>query len=97
LGKTSENLGKIPESLDKKSAQLQKMAPAVCRKAQLRPFSWRSHQEQVFMFFVGENLWEKGAHTLFGQVWGNSIKNPSHPQKFPCSYTYVLSNTNLHH
>jgi len=26
---------------------------------------------------------------LFGQVWGNSGKNPSHPQKFACSYTYA--------
>jgi len=25
---------------------------------------------------------------LFGQVWGNSGKNPSRSQKFACSYTY---------
>jgi len=25
---------------------------------------------------------------FFGQVWGNLGKNPSHPQKFACSYTY---------
>jgi len=26
---------------------------------------------------------------FFGQVWGNLGKNPSHPQKFACSYTYA--------
>jgi len=35
------------------------------------------------MFFVGENLWAKGAQKLFRQVWGNSGKNPSHPQNLP--------------
>jgi len=29
------------------------------------------------------------AQKVFGQVWGNSGKNPSHPQKIACSYTYV--------
>jgi len=34
--------------------------------------------------FVGKS------HTkLFGQVWGTSGKNPSHAQKFACSYIYV--------
>jgi len=37
---------------------------------------------------VGENVWAKGAQELFGQVWGNLGKNPSHPHKFVCSYTY---------
>jgi len=44
--------------------------------------------KKVFMIFVGENLWEKLPKKLFGQVWGNSGKNPSHSQKFACSYTY---------
>jgi len=26
---------------------------------------------------------------FFGQVWENLGKNPSHPQKFACSYTYA--------
>jgi len=43
------------------------------------------------MFFVGENLSAKGAQTLFGQVWGNSGKNPSHPKKIASSYTYGLT------
>ena len=65
---------------------LPKMALNVCRKTQLRPI-WRSHQKQVFMFFVGENLWAKG-QKLFGKIWRNSGKNPAHPQNFACSYTY---------
>ena len=40
------------------------------------------------MIFVGENLQAKVAYKLFGQVRRNSGKNPSHPQKFACSYTY---------
>jgi len=60
------------------------MAPNVSRKA----------HEDVFlkvipkMIFVGENLSAKLAQTLFGQVWGNSGKNTSHPQTFPFSYNY---------
>jgi len=30
----------------------------------------------------------------FGQVWGNFCKNPSHPKKFACSYTYASSPSN---
>ena len=41
------------------------------------------------MFFVGENLWAKNAQKLFGQVWGNSGKNTSHPSKFACPYTFL--------
>jgi len=32
---------------------------------------------------------QKVVHNFFGQVWENLGKNPSHPQKFACSYTYV--------
>jgi len=38
------------------------------------------------MIFVGENLYAKVAEQLFGQVWGYSGKNLSHPQKCACSY-----------
>jgi len=27
---------------------------------------------------------------IFGQVWENSGKNPSYPQKFACFYTYAV-------
>jgi len=41
------------------------------------------------MFFAGENLWAKSEQKLFRQVWGNSGKNPSHPQEFAYSYLLV--------
>jgi len=53
--------------------------------------SGRSHQKKVFMVFVGENVYVKVAQKLFGQVWGNSGKNPSHPPKFACYYNYVFT------
>jgi len=40
------------------------------------------------MRFVGEILYAKVAEKLFGKVWGHSVKNPSHPQKFASSHTY---------
>jgi len=54
----------------------------------MKTFFWRSNQKKVFIIFVGDNLSAKIAHKRFGQVWGNSDKIPSHPQKFACSYTY---------
>ena len=42
-------------------------------------------------FFI---LWVEiciAAHKFFRQVWGNSVKNASHPQAFACPYTYVWS------
>jgi len=41
------------------------------------------------MIYVGENLPSKVTQKHFVQVWGNSGKNPSHPQKFAFSYTYA--------
>jgi len=62
----------------------------------------KSHQD-LFPFFGGHP--EKGLHekifarkvakNFFGQVWGNSGKNPSHPQKFTCSYTYGYRNDSV--
>jgi len=43
----------------------------------------------LFMIFVGKILVGKVAQKRFAQVWENLGKNPSHPQKFACSYTYV--------
>jgi len=92
MSKTSENLDKIPKNTDKNGTQRSlnsNNGVQPLQKNTIKTFFWRSHQKQVFMFFVGENLWAKGAQKLFGQVWGNSGKNPSHPRKFACSYTYV--------
>jgi len=51
------------------------MAPKITR----RPFF--GLHEKIFA--------QKVAKKFFGQVWGNSGNNPSHPQKCACSYTYV--------
>jgi len=37
---------------------------------------------------MGENLLAKVTQN-FRQVWGTSGNNPSHAQKFSCSYAYV--------
>jgi len=34
---------------------------------------------------------QKMAQKFFGQIWGSSGKNSSHPPKFACSYTYSMS------
>jgi len=39
-------------------------------------------------FFIGENLLAKVTQN-FRQIWGTLGNNPSHAQKFSCSYTYV--------
>jgi len=67
-----------------------KTAPNVCRKTQIRPF-FRGHTKNRTSCSLQEKMekiWATGAQKLFGQVWGNSGKNPSHPQTFACSYTY---------
>jgi len=33
-------------------------------------------------------FWSHFLRSFFGQVWGNLDKNPLHPEKFACSYTY---------
>ena len=52
------------------------------------PFFWVHTKQGLYDIcrwkFVG-----KVAQKRFGQVWVNSGKNPSHPQKFACSYTYA--------
>ena len=70
-----------------------KPAPNVCRN-QMKTFFFfgEATPKKVFMIFVTENLQAEVAQNLFGQVWGNSGKNPSHPPKFPCSYTCGRNN-----
>jgi len=60
------------------------MAPELTWKA----FFWSSHRAWIDMksFFLVVTYFE----VFFRQVWENSDKTPSHPQKFACSYTYVL-------
>ena len=45
---------------------------------------WAKLAPNIFWF-------EKNLRPVFGEVCENSGKNHSHPQKFTCSYTYVLT------
>jgi len=85
-GKIPENLGKITGNLGKISEIRAKMEPNVLWFEKM--VTWR-----VF-FRRSSEIWSsytKSGQIFFGQVWGNLGKNPSHPQKFTCSYTYVLN------
>jgi len=66
-----------------------KMAPNVCRETREDLF-WRSYQKNGLHDLCGRKFVGKVAQKLLGQVWENSGKNPSHTQKFACSYTYVF-------
>jgi len=59
---------------------LKKFSPNVCRKT----------SEEHFLKGRTEKRSAQVAQKLFGQVWKNLGKNPLHPQKFACSYTYDL-------
>ena len=93
LGTTSIFSGPNPWKSGRKSRptlfDFTKRQPVVAEK-HIKTFLWTSHQKKVFMI-----LWEKfigkSAQKLFGQVWGNSGKSPSHPQKFACSDTCAWS------
>ena len=97
-----KNLGKIPEIWAKsvktfaKSLKIwanslkirAKMAPNVFwfkKNCAQRDSVWKNGAQ----YRLHENKFtQKVAQKYFGQVWGNSGKNPLHPQKFACSYTY---------
>jgi len=62
------------------------MAPSLCRIAG-KPFLEVIPNEGLLeKMFV-----QKVAQKFFRQVWGNSGKNPLHPQKFACSYTCAIA------
>jgi len=84
LGKTSENLGKIPETLSKNGAQL-------LQKNTIKTF-FGGHTNNRYSCSLWEKICgQKVQRKLFGQVWRNLGKNPSLPQKFACSYTCASS------
>ena len=94
LGKIYENVCKIPEILGKQPENMEKRRPTLfdfeqraprVGKITWRPFLWRSSQN----WSVWKEIFtQRVARKVFGQVWGNSGKNLSKPQKFTCSYTY---------
>jgi len=56
--------------------------------------SFLQNQKTLEDLFLGGHTNKKVSKVtqkLFGYVWGNSDKTPSHPQKFTCSYTYTSS------
>ena len=54
----------------------------------MKTFSLRGHIKRgLYESLLWEKIWKKKSHKLFEKVWENSGKNPSHPQKFACSYT----------
>jgi len=71
---------------------LQNMALNVCKIKRRPVYSFGGHSEKG----LHEKIFaRKVAKNFFGQVWGNSGKNPSHPQKFSCSYTYGYRNDSV--
>jgi len=72
--------------MDKNGAQLgliKKMATNVCRSTR-RPRFGDHHKNGL-----GEKIFaQKVAQKFFVQVWGNSGKNLSHPQKLLAPYTW---------
>ena len=56
-----------------------------CAEKHMNPFLEATPKRVLY----GRKFVSKSHTKLFGQVWGTSGKNPSHAQKFACSYTYV--------
>jgi len=91
VSKILENLGKLPEKLAKRAPNVvfvEKLAPKVCRITR-KPFIGGYPKRKCSWSVWKEIITQGDAGKLFGQVWGNSGKNLSHPQKFTCYYTYV--------
>jgi len=78
-GKLCKNLGKFLKTLPK---SLQKWRPTWFDLKKRRPTLAESH-EDLFLEVISK-MWTQ----VFGQLWGNTGKNPSHPQNLACSYTY---------
>ena len=84
--KSGQNSWKIWTKMAPNVVLLQKIAPNICRK---------THEHHCFGGRTTKGLHDlrgrrKIAQKLFGQVWGNSGKNPLYPQTFACSYTYAV-------
>ena len=74
-------LGKLGEIWASLGEIWAKMVLEVCFDLKNAP----NMKRNAIVFFCGSYiLWSS-----FVQVWGNLGKNPSYPQKFACSYTYV--------
>jgi len=68
------------------------MAPNVCRKKTNENPFFGGHTKKDLHDLCGRKFVDKSRTTTFRQVWGNTGKNPLHPQKFACTCTYVAHN-----
>ena len=71
--------GQISGNLGKFGGNLGKMALEVFFGFK----KYAEHEKKRICFFGDHFLW------IFWAIWGILGKNPSHPQKFACSYTYA--------
>ena len=88
LGKISKNPIKITDNPGKNGAQRCLTLKNGAQRLQKNTWIlfWRSHQKRVL---YGRKFVGKSHTKLFGHVWGTSGKNPSHAQKFACSYSHA--------
>ena len=98
LCKIYETVRKILENLSNNLKMLAKMAPNVVCFWKMGTKGMQNHTKALFdghpegkcSWSVWKEIFTQGvARKLFGQVWGNSGKNLSHPQTFACYYTYL--------
>ena len=62
----------------------------------MKTFFWRSHQKRS-LWSLWEKIWgQKLPKKFFGQVWGNSGKNPSHSQNLPAPTPVMKRHFRLH-
>ena len=104
-GKISENPGKKSREIWEKSVKTfakplkicanslkiqAKWHPACCVLKKWRP---KSHEDVFWRSYKIRSSCnaQKMAQKNFGQVWGNSGKTSSHPQKCACSYIYDIN------
>ena len=83
LRKIPENLGKLPKNTSKNSAQRAVIWEDGAQN-HMKTFFWRS--SKIRSSCNAQMMAQK----IFGQDWENLGKNPWHPQKCACSYTYVF-------
>jgi len=70
------------------------MAPNVCRKIHDDIF-FGGHAKKGLHNHFGIKFLGKSRTKLFGQVWGNSGKNPLHPKNMPAPTTMLGKKTHL--
>ena len=78
--KNRQNLWKLHAKMATNVVWLQKMATNICRKINVGLLFWRSHQKRSSWSLWEKICRQKSHNNFFGQVWGNSGKNPRTPK-----------------